>query len=103
MARELVPEQFDAQIASGLVLVDFYGDHCPACRMLVPILDQLAVEVADRAVIAKLNASKAMELASRFAITAIPALVLFKDGQEVKRLIGFQRVEKLRQLIDSVV
>jgi thioredoxin 1 len=69
----------------------------------VPVLDELAFEVAGRAVIAKLNASRAMELASRYGVTAIPTLILFKDGKETARLIGFQRGEKLLQLIDSVV
>lgn len=83
---------FDATLAntSVPVLVDFWADGCGPCRMLAPALDELAVEQAGKAVIAKVNIGESPELAARFGITAVPTLIVFKNGQPVRTLRGVQ-------------
>jgi len=88
---------FDSTIsdASTPVLVDFWSEGCGPCRMLSPVLEQLAVEQSGRAVIAKVNIGESPELAVRFGITAVPTLIVFKSGQPVRTLRGVQSRREL--------
>lgn len=99
--KHLTNENFDAEIAKGVVLVDFTAEWCGPCRMLAPILEQVAAEVGDKAVIGKLDTDQASDIASRFGITSIPTLILFKDGKELRRLIGLKDAATLKKLIES--
>jgi thioredoxin 1 len=94
---------FDTTIAAAdrPVLVDFYADWCGPCQMLSPIIDEIAAEQGDQAVVAKLNIEEAGSIASRFGITSIPALIVFKDGEPVARASGMQSKDAINQLIAS--
>lgn len=83
------------------VLVDFYADWCGPCQMLSPIIDEIAEEQADKAVVAKLNIEEAKATAARFGITSIPALIVFKDGEPVARANGMQSKDAINKLIAS--
>lgn len=85
------------------VLVDFYSNSCPPCRMLSPIIDQLAEEYEGRAVVAKINVAKAHELAGQYGIQAIPAVVFFHHGQETQRLIGLRSKETYAGVLDRMI
>ena len=88
----LTAENFQPTIAAGPqpVLVDFYADWCGPCKMLAPVLDELAAEQAGRAVVAKLDIDAAPEIAARFGITSIPTLIVFQNGQPQRTLRGVQ-------------
>jgi thioredoxin 1 len=90
--QTLTQENFDSTVGSGAVpvLVDFWAEGCGPCRMLSPVLDELAAEQSGRAVIAKVNIGESPELAVRFGITAVPTLIVFKHGQPVRTLRGVQ-------------
>ena len=70
------------------VLVDMWAPWCGPCRMIAPFVDQLALEMAGRLRVAKLNVDENPNVAMRFDIQSIPALLVFKDGREVDRIIG---------------
>jgi thioredoxin 1 len=72
------------------ILVDFWAEWCGPCKMLAPVLNEVASEQEGKAVIAKLNIDEAPELAARYGITAIPTLIVFKNGQPVATLRGAQ-------------
>lgn len=74
----------------GTVLLDFWADWCGPCQMLSPIVDQIANEVDERTVVAKVNIDEQPELAKEMGIMSIPTLMVFKDGKHVERTVGVQ-------------
>jgi thioredoxin 1 len=89
---------FQSEIQSGSVLVAFYAGWCGPCRMLTPVLEEVAQETSDT-VIAKIDIDKAQNVASSFQVTSIPTLILFKDGKEVGRLVGLRDKESIKEFI----
>lgn len=85
------------------VLVDFYSNTCPPCRRLAPVVDKLAEEYADRAVICKVNVEDSPDLARQYGIQAIPAVVFFAAGQETERLVGLQPRQAYAEVLDSLI
>lgn len=102
-AVELTEENFDAEIAEGVTLVDFWAPWCGPCKMIAPVIDSVAQKVGDKATIAKLNIDDARTAASRFGITAIPAIFIFKDGAPVKQFSGVQKEDDLVAAIEEAV
>ncbi|MGE0159205.1 MAG: thioredoxin [Gemmatimonadales bacterium] len=88
--------------ADAPVLVDFYADWCGPCRMVAPFVDEIAQANVGRLLVAKVDTDQAPNVAMRFGIRSIPTLVLFEDGKEVERSVGFEP-ERLKALIARVV
>ncbi len=85
------------------VLVDMWADWCGPCRMVAPLLDQLARELAGRLRVAKVNVDENPATAQRFRIQSIPALLIFKEGREVNRLIGAQPRAAIMRALEPVL
>jgi thioredoxin 1 len=85
-------ENFREEIARGdePLLVDFWAEWCGPCKMMEPLLDELAEETAGRARVAKINVEEAPEIAAEFGVQAIPSLFVFRDGQIQHRFRGVQ-------------
>lgn len=99
--KYLAEDTFSKEIQDGVVLVDFYADWCGPCRMMTPVLENVAQELKGQAVIGKLDIDKAQKIASQYQVTSIPTLVLFKAGIEVGRLVGLRDAAAVKQLIES--
>ena len=98
---ELNKNNFDlVKQSEKKVLLDFYADWCGPCRMLSPIVDEVAEEREDLFV-GKINVDHEPELASRFGVLSIPTLVVLKDGQELRRAAGSRPKAKVLELLDE--
>ena len=95
--------EFESIIKEGVVLVDFYAEWCGPCKMIGPVLEQLAGEYEGKAEIVKVNVDNENELAAAYGVMSIPNLILFKDGQPVKQVVGYQAKKALKALIDSAL
>lgn len=83
------------------VLIDFWAPWCGPCKALGPTIDQLATDLGDKAVIAKLDIDDAPQAASSHGVRSIPTLVVFRHGKETARFVGLQTAEVLRNAIET--
>ncbi len=77
------------------VLVDFWAQWCPPCHMLAPVLDEIAAELGDRLIVAKVNADENQATAQRYGILALPTLSVFRNGEMVSRVVGARPKRRL--------
>ncbi|ADI38880.1 thioredoxin [Waddlia chondrophila] len=94
-------DNFDSEITEGLTLVDFYADWCGPCRMMEPIIEELAAEFSGTAKIGKLDIEASQKTTSVYNVTSIPTMILFKDGNEVKRIVGVKDKDSLKEMISA--
>lgn len=85
------------------VLVDFWAPWCGPCKMVAPELEAVALEYEDKAIIAKINVDEQQQLASQYDVMSIPTLLVFKDGKEVNRLVGYRPRKDLMDAIDKAI
>ena len=100
---ELTDATFDNTVHNSdvPVLVDFWAPWCGPCKMIAPIIKEIAEEYADKAKICKLDTDEARDSAMEFGISAIPTIILFKDGQVQKKWVGLTSKKNLAEAIDE--
>lgn len=97
---KLTSENFNSEISHGTTLVDFWAEYCGPCRMMSPILEKIASEHGEFK-IGKVDTAEEGSLAIRFDVSAIPTLIVFKDGKEVSRNVGAIPEEAVLELVRS--
>jgi thioredoxin 1 len=103
--REVTDSDFDKEVleAGKPVLVDFWAPWCGPCRMVAPIVEELADEYDGKVEFVKLNTDDNPNTAVKYGIRSIPTLLVFKDGEPVGQIIGFRPKSDLKQRLDAVV
>jgi len=98
---ELTDANFATEVegSDDVCLVDFWAEWCPPCRMVAPIIEELATEYAGQAKVGKVDCDAHRKTAAKFGISAIPTLIVFKGGQEAKRFTGVTPKEQLKSAL----
>lgn len=100
----LTEENFDAVLASNpVVVVDFWATWCGPCKMLAPVIEELAADFEGKAVIGKVDVDENETLARKFGIMSIPSVFIFKNGAVVDKLVGFRQKAQLAEAINAVL
>ena len=100
--QHFTEESFDQALAEpGLLVADFWADWCGPCKMLAPVIEQLADDFDGRAVVGKVNVDDEPELAQRYGIMSIPTVIFFKDGEEVDKKVGVMPPEAFVEAIEE--
>jgi len=103
--RDVTDQSFAAEVlaAATPVLVDFWGDHCPACRQISPILQGLAGEYAGRVAIVKMHAAENPATSTKLGVRAMPTILAFKHGRVVGQLVGARPKSAFTELIERTL
>ncbi len=98
---KLTSDNFDMLIsANSVALVDFWASWCGPCKMLGPVIEEVADDFAGKALVGKVNVDDCPELAEKFGIMTIPAVFIFKDGQVVDKMIGFRQKAQIAAVLE---
>lgn len=93
--------QSDVLDSSKLVLVDFWATWCGPCRMIAPVIEELADEYEGKVTIGKLNVDEQGSIAEKYGVMSIPTLLLFKNGQIAEKIVGFRGKPDIAKIIDA--
>lgn len=101
----ITDQEFDQAVlqSDGLVLVDFWATWCASCRMVAPILDELATEYAGKTTIVKVNVDENAENVMRYQVRSTPTIIFFRNGQEVDRIVGAGKKAHYTTRLDALL
>ena len=100
---ELGASNFDETVKEGVSVVDFWAPWCGPCRMIAPVIEELAEEFEGKAKICKVNTDEEQDIAVRFGIRSIPTIMFFKDGEVVDVMIGAASKQAFAEKINSLL
>ncbi|WP_458700735.1 thioredoxin [Sulfurospirillum sp. 1307] len=99
---ELSASNFDETIKEGIVLVDFWAPWCGPCRMLAPVIEELAEDFDGKAKICKVNTDEEQDIAVKYGIRSIPTMLFFKDGELVDQMVGASSKQVIADKLNSL-
>ena len=105
MVLDVNRDNFDEEVLNfdGRVLVDFWAEWCGPCRMVSPIIDELAQEYEGRVTIGKMNVDENDDVVGRFGIRNIPTVIFFKNGEMVDKIVGATSKDKFKEKVENLL
>lgn len=100
---ELTEQNFDEIIKEGVVMVDFWAPWCGPCRMIAPVIDNLATQYEGKAKVCKVNTDEQQDLATKFGIRSIPTIFFYKNGEKVDEMIGAATEQEFKDKLDGLL
>ncbi len=100
--KDLTDKNFQHQVKNDISLVDFWASWCVPCKMMAPVLNELADEVGSGVQVCKVNVEQYQSLASKYGIRGIPTMLLFRDGKEINRFVGVKSKDFLLDHIQKI-
>ena len=100
---ELTGADFEATLSEGVALVDFWAPWCGPCRMIAPVIEELAEDFEGKAKICKVNTDEEQDISVKFGIRSIPTIMFFKDGELVDTVVGAQSKQALADKINGLL
>ena len=100
---ELTNDNFNATVESGISLVDFWAPWCGPCRMIAPVIDELAGDFEGKANICKVNTDEQQDLATKYGVRSIPTILFMKDGEIVDQVVGASSKQALADKLNSLI
>ncbi|MDA3128958.1 thioredoxin [Aliibacillus thermotolerans] len=94
-------QNFASETSEGVVLADFWAPWCGPCKMIAPVLEEVDQELGGKVKIAKIDVDENQETAGKYGVMSIPTLLVFKDGEVVDQVVGFQPKEQLIELLNK--
>ena len=98
--KTFTDSNFDEEVKTGVVLIDFWAEWCGPCRRLAPTVDALATEYDGRATVAKMNVDENPNIPGRFMIRGIPTMLIFKNGELADQIVGLAAKEEIARKLD---
>ena len=104
MSIHLTSENFESTVLNSdkPVLVDFWATWCGPCKMVGPIIEELSTELEGKVVVGKIDVDQQQELAMKYQVMSIPTLLVFENGKEVKRSVGFKPKAQILELLQGI-
>ena len=105
MEKLFTSENFEAEVlkSEGPVLVDFYADWCGPCKMVAPIVEEIAAEYAGRVTVGKVNVDASPDLAMQYGVMSIPTFIIFRKGEIFRKTVGAQTKKSLEQALNQAL
>ncbi len=100
---ELNAGNFEDTIKGGVSMVDFWAPWCGPCRMIAPVIEELAADYEGKANICKVNTDEEQDLAVKYGIRSIPTILFFKDGEQVDTMVGASSKQAFQEKLDSLI
>ena len=103
MAKILNNSKFSNKLRTSdkLVVMDFFATWCGPCKMLAPIFESLSKEMSDKVDFAKIDIDRSLEIAQEYKVVSVPTMIIFKNGKEVQRMVGFTPKEQIKSKIKA--
>ena len=101
MVKIVNSSEFKEIVKEGLTIVDFFATWCGPCKMLAPIFESLSKEMSDKVDFAKIDIDRSLEIAQEYKVVSVPTMIIFKNGKEVQRMVGFTPKEQIKSKIKA--